>query len=88
MIMEASNDSMNAIGDAAQTLREPRSSCGSPDDPQGLPADAVSTRRDSRYVPRAILEVANLFLLGHNVYAIKRERSPARTSPGESALAS
>lgn len=43
---------------------------------------------DYRYFPRAVLEVANLFLLGHNVYAIKRERSPARASSGESALAS
>jgi SAM-dependent methyltransferase len=43
---------------------------------------------DYRYFPRAMLEIANLFLLGHNVYAIKRERSPALASPSESALAS
>lgn len=43
---------------------------------------------DYRYFPRAMLEIAHLFLLGHNVYAIKREGSLAQPSSSESALAS
>ena len=31
------------------------------------------TMADYRYFPRAILEIANVSLLGHNVYAIKRQ---------------
>jgi SAM-dependent methyltransferase len=31
------------------------------------------TMADYRYFPRAMLEIANISLLGHNVYAIKRQ---------------
>lgn len=36
------------------------------------------TMADYRYFPRAILETANIFLLGHNVYAIKRHAFQVR----------
>jgi SAM-dependent methyltransferase len=36
------------------------------------------TMQDYRYFPRATLESAKVFLLGHNIYAIKRRESPPR----------
>lgn len=35
------------------------------------------TMGDYRYFPRATLEAMKIFLLGHNVYAVKRRESPA-----------
>jgi SAM-dependent methyltransferase len=53
-------------------------SCGLDVKPFGFHA---LTMTDYRYFPRALLETARISLLGHNVYAIKRQAHPMEGKP-------
>jgi SAM-dependent methyltransferase len=41
------------------------------------------TMRDYRYFPRAVLETMKIFLLGHNVYALKRQEFQTEGKPAQ-----